>query len=238
VIGPEEENAMNTQINGIIRVGDGRGFIVQGGGEHRYVITAAHCLPFFPPCHGFSYLEERTYKALLGTLGAEPSVWAECLFADPIADIAVLGEPDSQVLWDEAAAYTALVEAVDPLSIAEPAWQEGDIKIIPAIPGMELPERRFVSFYEAPAWLFSLDGRGCRCQVSYRGSGQCLSIDKATDGIRGGMSGSPIVIDNGAAVGVVCLGGGGPGEAHTAGGPNPRLTQNLPGWLLHELGGS
>jgi hypothetical protein len=28
-----------------------------------------------------------------------------------------------------------------------------------------------------------------------------------------------------------------PGEAHTAGGPNPRLTQNLPGWLLRELGG-
>jgi hypothetical protein len=32
----------------IITVGDGRGFIVQGG-FHRFVITAAHCLPFSRP---------------------------------------------------------------------------------------------------------------------------------------------------------------------------------------------
>ena len=30
-------------------------------------------------------------------------VWAECLFADPVADIAVLGVPDEQYLSSEAA---------------------------------------------------------------------------------------------------------------------------------------
>jgi hypothetical protein len=28
-------------------------------------------------------------------------VWAECLFVDPIADLAVLGAPDSQELHDK-----------------------------------------------------------------------------------------------------------------------------------------
>jgi hypothetical protein len=35
---------------------------------------------------------------LLSLLGDEPSVLAECLFADPIADIAVLGSLDDQEL--------------------------------------------------------------------------------------------------------------------------------------------
>ena len=41
------------------------------------------------------------------------------MFADPIADIAVLGEPDNQTLCDEAAAYDAFVEPVTPIAIAD-----------------------------------------------------------------------------------------------------------------------
>ena len=58
----------------VVRVGDGRGFVVQGPRYQKLVVTAGHCLPFFPPCHGASYLEERTYQRLLGPLGAEPTV--------------------------------------------------------------------------------------------------------------------------------------------------------------------
>jgi hypothetical protein len=43
----------------VVRVRDGRGFVVEGE-RSRLVITAAHCLPQFPPCAGFSHLEERT----------------------------------------------------------------------------------------------------------------------------------------------------------------------------------
>jgi len=53
-------------------------------------------------------------------LGEQPSVWCECLFVDPIADIAVLGTPDDQALSDQAASYEAFVKAVTPLTIAEP----------------------------------------------------------------------------------------------------------------------
>jgi hypothetical protein len=89
--------------NAVIRVGDGRGFIVKDAGRARFgwrnervVITAAHCLPSFPPCHAASYSEERTYEALLGPLRQKPTVWAECLIVDPIGDIAVLGKPLSE----------------------------------------------------------------------------------------------------------------------------------------------
>jgi hypothetical protein len=102
----------------VVRVGDGRGFVVQLGGD-LVIITACHCLPRLPLAHPASYLEERTYKTLLGPLRDKPCVWAECLFADPIADIAVLGTPDTQDLYKEAEAYNRLVVGRDPLQIGD-----------------------------------------------------------------------------------------------------------------------
>jgi hypothetical protein len=55
-------------------------------------------------------------RRCFGLLGQEPTAWAECLFADPVGDIAVLGEPE---LIDECDAYKALVEAAVPLSISD-----------------------------------------------------------------------------------------------------------------------
>src|SRR5258706_6947302 len=81
----------------VITAGGGRGFIVRGQFD-RYIITAAHCLPHLPPSMSFSDLMERTYRDLLAPLGGEPKVWAECLFVDPIADIALLGPPNDQEL--------------------------------------------------------------------------------------------------------------------------------------------
>ena len=36
-------------------------------------------------------------------------MWATCLFADPIADIAVLGQPDNQALSDAAGTAIGIV---------------------------------------------------------------------------------------------------------------------------------
>jgi hypothetical protein len=59
----------------------GRGFIVEDEGEarlghdKRIVVTAAHCLPFVPPCDGFNVSEGRTYP-----LEQEATVpWVETL---------------------------------------------------------------------------------------------------------------------------------------------------------------
>ena len=190
----------------VVKVGDGRGFIVENGRD-RVVITAAHCLPHFPPCHAASHFEERTYAKLLASLDdPTPAVCAECLFADPVADIAVLGCPDDQSLFDEAEAYYALTDDTPLLVIAK-------------------------ADENAPGWLLSLDGNWMRCNVRHH-SGP-LWIENAEYGIRGGMSGSPILNEDGLAIGVVCVSGGGPDlESHTEGGPNPRLTHHLPGWML------
>jgi hypothetical protein len=229
----------------VIRVGDGRGFVVRAwetiyvseadrlhlkqpisitvDGVHKrikrrpfvpretcYIITAAHCLPSFPPCHGNSYLHERTYQDLLGPLGEKPTVWAECAFADPIADIAVLGPPDNQEIPQKYFAYEALLEKTVPLMVSD------------------APEA-------GRAWLLSLDGRWFPCDTSHRGRSFWLS--NAAESIVGGMSGSPILADDGSAIGVLCLSStiGSITGPSTEGGPNPRLITDLPGWLLRNL---
>src|SRR5277367_4511073 len=92
-----EESAKDCPNPGcVIKVGDGRGFIVEyrvelpplplplaqlGLGQvshlrHRLIVTAAHCLPHLPPAHGAAYLSERTYPGLLESLdGSKKDVW-------------------------------------------------------------------------------------------------------------------------------------------------------------------
>ena len=80
------------------------------------------------------------------------------------------------------------------------------------------------------AWILSLDGRWCRCEVKHIGGP--LSIFNANDGIKGGMSGSPILNDAGEAIGIVCISAGVMGSTMPReGGPNPRLFHDLPRWL-------
>jgi hypothetical protein len=174
----EKHRTISTQA--VIRVGEGRGFVVEHGYRHerqRVVITAAHCLPFFPLAHPGSYLQERTYRDLLAPLGASPTVWAECLFADPIADVAVLGSPDDQALFDQADAYEQLMAGSTALTIIdapkmgrERVQGFGDYSFEVDTPG------------SAPAYLF----------------------------VAGGMSGSPILSLDGRAIALMSTGGQNP----------------------------
>jgi hypothetical protein len=77
------------------------------------------------------------------------------------------------------------------------------------------------------------NGAWCRCRLtcSLSSIGGGLSVFGADAGIIGGMSGSPIFAEDGAAIGVVSTSSG------TEGGPNPYLTYHLPGWLLAKLYG-
>jgi hypothetical protein len=169
--------------------------------------TAAHCLPELPPVHPASCTSERTYR-IVGPLGGEPSVFAECLFVNPVADLAVLGPPDGHnvdVEWDE------FIEQHRSLGVS--FWRN------------ELPTR---------AWLLSLDGEWNPCLVRHSVNGGGLWITEAKDGIRGGMSGSPILADEGKVLGLVSVSRGST-EFHTEGGPNPSLRNNLPLWLVEQL---
>jgi hypothetical protein len=191
----------------VLTVGDqgGRGFVVESS-IHRLVITAAHCLPRLPVPHPWAQ-EERTYSRLLGPLGEKPRVTTECWFVDPVSDLAVLGPPDS-VLGEENEAYEKLMSSSAALPIARLTQQ-------------------------TPGWLLSLDGEWFRCSV--RPSGRGLMVSNASKGILGGMSGSPILDSDGAAIGVISCSQEGPGEKPTEGDPNPRLIHHLPSWLECDL---
>ena len=193
----------------VLRVGDGRGFVVDchgSFGREPIVITAAHCIADaflangtqgLPSCHPARYTEDGTYKALLGPLGAEPVVWAACLFVDPIADIAVLGQPDNQVLIDEAAAFDALMDSTGRLAIADAPAQGREL-----VTGFGGDQFENLTPGGGLAWVLSLEGRWLEGRVERHGG--CLSF-KPAEFFVGGMSGSPIVDVAGVAIGVVSV---------------------------------
>ena len=159
----------------VVKVRYGRGFVV-GGEDRRFVLTAAHCLQKLPPAHPSSYLEEPTYGNLLGPLGGKRIVWAECLFADPVADLAVLGSPDNQALYEEAEAFEDLVSSCRSLRIGKA--QSGD------------------------SWMLSLKNRWVPTRVAVRGSWNAsLEIGPTEDG----QSGSPILDCSGRAIGMIVV---------------------------------
>ncbi len=182
----------------VIQVGDGRGFVIATR-EGRYVVTAAHCLPNLPPADPAAHTEERTYRDFLGPLDGRRDVWAECVFANPVADLALLCEPDNQALVDRAAAYRQLTEAATPFTLGR----------------LQFPRpRRGLPFDPASsdARMLSLDGEWFACRIT--SFGLVLWVEAAAQPIKGGMSGSPIILPDGGAVGVLCTGnqrdGGGP----------------------------
>ncbi len=168
----------------VVTVGGGCGFVIEHGQE-RFVITAAHCLPVnergqLPfPAMSISGTDERTIPLLLAPLGGNPAIWAECMFADPIADIAVLGSPSHPDLFDQVRAYRELMATVTPIAIAKAE--------------------------DGPAWLLSLDGNWFPCNLNDTEFAFWLST---AGKIEFGMSGSPIVSADGKAIGIVCTGNG------------------------------
>jgi hypothetical protein len=212
---------MNT--DSVLTVDKGRGFIIEhrtlfnyGNGfkrlRRKLVVTASHCLPHPPkmPCYSN---QETTYANLLAPLGEKPSVWAECLFFDPVSDLAVLGEPDDQELGEESDAYEALVDGRKPFKIAAPQTGEGYMLSLDKV--LWQPSHLKV---HAARWRSSLS------------TGPTLA----------GQSGSPIVDAKGRAVALVSIGAesmiGGSRTPRDA-GPQPILKLALPPWLLKTMKG-
>lgn len=218
----EAERESNTGINfegalaAVVTVGGGRGFIVEMG-RQRVIITAAHCLPEMPPPCSNAKLQEVTYEPLLARLNSPPSILAECLFVDPVADIAVLGGPDSQAFYDEACAFDELVDDVPALTIA--AANDGQ------------------------AWMLSLKGVWSPCALHVPGAKHWaagIDVKGYMPGIAAGMSGSPILSPTGEAVGVIC--NGSPKGLPDLDAPpppdgynNPCLIMTLPARLLNRM---
>jgi hypothetical protein len=153
--------------------------------------------------------KERTYRKLLGPLKTKtPQISAECLFVDPLSDIAVLCGPDHETYSAESNAYEHFVEEPVPLSI-----------------------RRICDGEQV--WHLSLGG--IWFPGTLRDWGHRFMVS-ATEPVAGGMSGSPILGDDGKVVGVCCVGADEEDDPDMCreSGPNPDMT-NFPVWLFEEL---
>jgi hypothetical protein len=198
----------------VVQVGDGRGFLVEVANKYfayprRLIVTAAHCLPEMPPPHAAMDLNEKTYLGSVGRLGEKLFVGVECLFADPVSDLTVLGPPDCQELYDQCNVYEEFVESLTPLPIAETERKGGAFLL-------SLGNQWFSARYERINW-----GPLCLSNLERR--------------IERGMSGSPVLDANGAAIGVVNLGDmilGKEGPIYDRYGSQTALYRNLPGWML------
>jgi len=112
---------------------------------------------------------------LLGPLRGKRTVWAACLFADPIADIAVLGQPDNQELSKEAEAYNRLMEDMATLTVGH----------APALRSETLTfgERHFENIVrgKGPARVLSLRGVGVRAMSRATPTVRCsLSLESSS----------------------------------------------------------
>jgi hypothetical protein len=155
-----------------------------------------------------------------------------------VADIAVLGTPETQELYQRAQAYDALTEQATPFAVGKLDFsrrRKRPRNVSLAVDGARrevvLPPSP-VREAESEARMLSLEGEWFKCRV--KSMGRSLWFEAAEQPVIGGMSGSPIVLPGGEAVGVVCLSE----DSHAAGregGPNPMLSAHLPGWLLDEL---
>jgi hypothetical protein len=217
---PQSKDGLGMNTDSVITVDKGRGFIIEhralfdfGDGFRRLrrklVVTASHCLPHAPKMPCYSY-QEATYANLLAPLGAQPSIWAECLFFDPVSDLAILGEPDNQELGEESDAYARLMAGRKPFTIAAPETGEG-----------------YMLALDAVSWQ----------PTSLKVQENIWGISLSTGATLAGQSGSPIVDAKGRAVALVSIGSeqvdlNSGSRTNMDAVPQPILKFQLPSWVL------
>jgi hypothetical protein len=189
----------------VVKVGNGgRGFVVNAG-DDRYIITAAHCVPpeGIPTPHLSNSVPDLTFPNIIGALGGRQTIWGELCVYSLADDIAAFRAPDGQALYDECGRYEKFTDTATLIGRAPKARTPQDIG--------------------TPAYMLSLNGRWQRCAV--HNSGRFLFLpERDSARVKGGMSGSPILDENGAAIGLFSTSDGGPG-----------LSACLPPWLLRKL---
>ncbi len=168
----------------LLKVGEGRGFVVADARHEELpplVITAAHCIQEMPAAHPWRYHDEETFL-LLGPLSGEVGVYATVLFYDPIADVAVLGQPDVQMLSEHAEAYEQLLQSYTPLAVTVPQERGAGVVYDLKAEPRAVEYKCLQGFWKSP-WL-QVEGFP----------------------FEGGMSGSPILDTQGRALALVSAG--------------------------------
>jgi hypothetical protein len=195
----------------VVRVGDGRGFVIAGK-QSRFVITARHCLGDFPVSPPGYDPESNTCSDLLGPLGMARTVPARCVFADSINDLAILGPPCRGPFPEGYRRFVELTERVLPFVIEAPKTE--------CFPCFALSSEQH--------WF------GARAQMDVSEDGSAVWIFGPLAAITAEMVGSPILAANGSAVGLLSSNLLSNFDLEDEGAPNPLLTAHFPAWFLTE----
>jgi S1-C subfamily serine protease len=196
--------------------GGGQGVLVPGD----YILTAAHCIPW--PGRNHVLADDDCFESVHAQVAYRDggNFQAELVAADPVADIAVLAQADSQQFEDDAVAFEKFANAVTsvPLWIGTP------------------PEREFI-----PVLLLTHKGTWTTGVVTQNrspgrppGSSLCLDTDSP---VLGGTSGGPVVDLDGRLIGVVSRSTR-RAEGGTYPGMIPLACLALPRWVADRVAGA
>ncbi len=178
-----------------------------------FVVTATHCIKWDP--RGGMALGDHFLEPIETNSGAHFRL--KPYFADPISDIAVLGEPDNQELPEDADAFEQWREHTDPIPLAVVSLDAG---------------------YNLPVHVFAYKDEWIRATLEWYGMPGALPngriLMKAKRPIVGGTSGSPVVDHGGRLVGVVSQAGGAVSQP-TYDGPMPIARLALPAWVIAQI---
>jgi hypothetical protein len=170
----------------IVRVGKGRGFMVGGG-----IVTTANWLSNPPQLKypRFETIEEQDTQTtpsetrILGRLGGPLTADASCAFADPISNVVILGDHSEEFRRLENWEYRLPVHAPGrPVFAGHRAVQD--------------------------AWFLSLDETWVKCNVRTNYDDLRIVGDNPDEWggepeIDGKLSGSPIIDEDGGAIGMI-----------------------------------
>ena len=108
---------------------------------------------------------------LIGRRGKRPRITPECVFVDTVADIAVLGPPDSQMFGEAREQYEAFLVGLPPFDVMAPP-PRSRLRMSSFPDGQPIfPTLGSVTF---PGHVLPLEGPWISCKVMY--SGGLLSI--------------------------------------------------------------
>lgn len=190
---------------------NGQGVLVPGG----FVLTAAHCVTW--TAEGGMALGDHALEAVRTASG--DAFRAEVVAVEPVADIAVLAQPDDQVFVTDSDAFAGWYESTQPVAVS-----------------FETPKANT----SRPVFIYSHHGTWIAATVRRYGmpgaptSGRVFI--EATQQIEGGTSGGPVVDIEGRLVGVVSFSNEldeDPDEPCT--GMLPLVHLALPAWVLGRI---
>ena len=207
-----------------LRETGGRGVLVPGG----FVVTAAHCINW--DGHGGMVLGDPYLTKIVTASGEELVLQVHAV--EPVSDVAVLGPIEIQERLSDLLAFEAWSEQTRPAPVRR--WvpvTERDLRRVRtkmlADPraGRKSPRfKRSIGVYVLDLKNRWIPGTASHYPLDLSSGSAWLS---ATEPIKGGMSGGPVVDLQGRLVGLVSNG--------TDGGTMPVLTQALPAWAWVQM---